>query len=177
MIYSFLENYYLRPLQKSDLDGPYSSWFSDQLITQYSSHGKFFKNENYFNSFYENLNREDQVVLGIFHQTDGHIGNLSLQDISWINRTAEFAIIIGNQNHHRKGVSLHAARYMLDHGFLKLNLNKIYCGTSDNNLGMQKLALTLGMKEEGRRIDHLFLEGKYCDILLYYILAKDWQKK
>ncbi|MDF3820168.1 GNAT family N-acetyltransferase [Leptospira sp. 96542] len=177
MIYTFLEDYYLRPLKIADLEGPYPTWFSDQNITQYSSHGKFFKNENYFISFYENLNREDQVVLGIFHKSDGHIGNLSLQDISWLNRTAEFAIIIGNQKHHRKGVSIHASRYLLDHGFQKLNLNKIYCGTSDNNIGMQRLALNLGMKEEGRRIDHLFLEGSYRSIVLYYILAKDWDQK
>jgi len=175
MIHTFLKDYYLTPLRKTDLDGPYSSWFSDQNITKYSSHGKFFKNVNYFLSFYENLNREDQVVLGIFHTLDGHIGNLSLQDISWINRTAEFAIIIGNQNHQNKGVSYEASKYIIEHGFKKLNLNKIYCGTADQNIGMQKLALKLGMKEEGRRVDHLFLEGGYHDVLMYYILAKDWK--
>ena len=31
----------------------------------------------------------------------------------------------------------------------KLNLERIYCGTASGNMGMQRLALRMGMIEEG----------------------------
>nr|WP_232380618.1 GNAT family N-acetyltransferase [Leptospira ainlahdjerensis] len=169
-----MEEYFVRTLSESDLSGPYSFWFEDQDVTRYNSHGKFFKNKLYFEEYYRSLNLEDRVVWAICHKTDGHIGNISLQNISFINRNAEFAILLGNKFHQGKGVSLHAGKKLLYHGFSKLNLEKIYCGTAASNLAMQKLALSLGMKVEGRRKKHLFLEGSYQDVIDYGILLDDW---
>ncbi|RHX91173.1 N-acetyltransferase [Leptospira yasudae] len=174
MIYSFLEDYFVRTLLESDLSGPYPFWFEDQEITRYNSHGKFFKNRSYFEEYYRSLNYEDRLVWAICHKSDGHIGNISLQNISFIDRNAEFAVILGNKAHHGKGVSFQAGKKLLHHGFEKLNLEKIYCGTASENLPMQKLALSLGMKEEGRRKKHVFLNGAYQDVLEYGILVEDW---
>ncbi|MBW0434112.1 GNAT family N-acetyltransferase [Leptospira yasudae] len=176
MIYSFLENYYVRPLNQTDLSGPYPTWFEDQDITKYNSHGKFFKNRSYFEDYYNSLNHEGRVVWAICHDKDGHLGNISLQNISFIDRNAEFAIILGNKDHQGKRVSYHAGSLLLFHGFEKLNLTKIYCGTAESNVAMQKLALSLGMREEGRRRKHLFLNGSYEDMIEYGILLDDWRK-
>jgi RimJ/RimL family protein N-acetyltransferase len=40
---------------------------------------------------------------------------------------------------------------------------------------MQKLALALGMREEGRRKEALFKHGKYVDIVEYGITAGEYQ--
>lgn len=174
MIYSFMEDYFVRTLTESDLLGSYPLWFEDQEVTRYNSHGKFFKNKFYFEEYYRSLNSEDKLVWAICHKTDGHIGNISLQNISFINRNAEFAILLGDKSHQGKGVSFHVGKKIIYHGFLKLNLERIYCGTAASNLPMQKLALSIGMKEEGRRRKHLFLEGSYQDVIDYGILLEDW---
>ena len=44
-----------------------------------------------------------------------------------------------------------AGKLLINHAFNELNLHKVYCGTSSNNLGMQKLAINLGMVKEGVR--------------------------
>ena len=174
MIYELTSEYYLRSLRESDLSGSYQSWFENQEVCKYNSHGKFFKNEDWLRAFYNNLNEESQVVCAICHKEDGHIGNVSLQHISVINRNAEFAILIGNPNHWRKMVGLSASLALLRHGFEKLNLERIYCGTAGNNIGMQKLALKMGMVEEGRRRKHLFLEGNWEDMVEYGVLRQDF---
>ena len=175
MIYSLGNEYYVRALKEGDLEGPYPTWFEDQEICRYNSHGKFLKNEAYFRAFFDGLNSERQIVWAICHTTDGHIGNISLQDISFINRHGEFAILLGDKRHWRKGVALAAGRALVEHGFYKLNLERIHCGTAATNDGMRKLALALGMREEGRRTAHLYLEGEWVDVIEYGLLKRDYR--
>ncbi len=174
MIYELADGYSVRNFHEDDLNGPYKSWFENQEVCRYNSHGKFFKNENWFRQFFEKLNSEDQVVWAICHKVDGHIGNVSLQCISFINRNAEYAILMGNPNHWGKSVSLNASVALLSHGFDKLNLERIYCGTADANIGMKKLALKMGMVEEGRRRNHLFLNGKWEDVVEFGVLRDEF---
>ncbi len=174
MIYRLSGTYYVRQLDEEDLDGAYRSWFEDQEVCKFNSHGKFFKTKSFFQSYLANLNCEDKVVWAICHNDDGHIGNICLQDISFINRTAEFAILIGIKGHWGKGVARLAGATILNHGFTKLNLERIYCGTAASNDGMNALATSLGMRVEGRRRKHLFLEGARVDVLDYAILREEF---
>lgn len=177
MIHQLADSYYVRGLHESDLSGPYPYWFEDQEVCKYNSHGKFFRNAQWFRDFYEGLNSDDQVVWAICHEEDGHIGNVSLGNIATINRNAEFAILIGDQRHWRKSVGLNASLALLNHGFEKLNLERIYCGTAIGNVGMNRLALRLGMVEEGRRRKHLFLDGGWHDMVEYGVLRDEFISK
>jgi len=177
MIYRIGESYFVRPLLEADLDGPYPSWFEDQEVCRYNSHGKYPRTQAYFRSFLDSLNGEDKLVWAICHDVDGHIGNISLQGISAINRHAEFAVLLGDRRHWRKGVSQIAGRRLIEHGFQKLNLVRIFCGTAATNLGMQKLALSLGFREEGRRKAHLYLEGEWVDVVEFGLLRPDLAAK
>jgi RimJ/RimL family protein N-acetyltransferase len=174
MIYQLSPEYFVRPLAMEDLDGPYPTWFDDQEVCRYNSHGKFFKTRANFEQFMLSLDREDRIVWAVCHESDGHVGNISLQQIALINRTAEFAIILGDKRHWGRGVGLLAGRALFRHGFDKLNLERIYCGTAATNLGMQKLAAQLGMKLEGTRRQHLFLEGERVDVLEYGVLRAEF---
>lgn len=174
MIYALSQDYHVRPLAEEDLDGPYLGWFEDQEVCRYNSHGKFFKTRSAFRQFLGELNREDRVVWAIVHAQDGHIGNISLQEISLIDRTAELAIIIGDKRHWGRGVGAMAGRALLRHAFEKLNLERVGCGTAATNEGMKKLALALGMTHEGTRRAALFLEGARVDVLEYGILRAEF---
>ncbi|WP_419902617.1 GNAT family N-acetyltransferase [Kiloniella sp.] len=174
MIYQLPNDYYVRALRESDLGNAYPAWFEDQKATRYNSHGKFPKTQNWFQEFYEGLNREDRVVWAVCHKADGHIGNVSLQGLSFVNRNAEFAILIGDRRHWGKSLGLDVGRTLFRHGFLKLNLTRIYCGTAENNFGMKKLAQKLGMQEEGRRRKHLFLDGEWVDMLEFGVLRDEF---
>lgn len=174
MIYTLGRDYHVRPLSEDDLDGPYIGWFQDQDVCRYNSHGKFFKTRTAFAEYLRELNREDRVVWAICHAADGHIGNISLQELSLINRTAELAIILGDRRHWGKGVGLLAGRRLLDHGFRKLGLERIYCATAATNEPMKRLARKLGMTLEGTRRQHLFLEGARVDMVEYGILRSEF---
>ncbi|MEA1919712.1 MAG: GNAT family protein, partial [Campylobacterota bacterium] len=58
--------------------------------------------------------------------------------------------------------------------FNELKLQRIYCGTSAHNIPMQKLALKLGMKQEGIKKDAMLKNSQFVDIIEYALLKRDY---
>ena len=174
MIYRIDKNLTVREFEAKDLKIKYFTWFQDQVVTKYSSHGKFTKGKKYYQNYLENfLMNRDRVLWAICFD-NRHIGNITLGNISAINRTAEFSIIIGDKNFWKKNISYLVSLKLFEHAFLKLNINRIYCGMSSNNIGMINLAKKLKMKKEGIKRKALFLNNKYVDIVDFGILKKEF---
>ncbi|MDD5136216.1 MAG: GNAT family protein [Candidatus Omnitrophica bacterium] len=171
-------NLCLRGLQLDDLKGNYANWFNDREVCKYNSHGAFPKSRGELETYIKStLVSKDKIVWAIIDKkTLTHIGNVCLQCIDWINRSAEFAVIIGEKDYWGKGYAGSAASLLLKHGFDKMNLNRIYCGTAANNTGMKRLALRLNMRREGVRRQALYLSGKYVDAYEYGILRDEFKK-
>ena len=175
---SFLvgEKIYLRPLGEEDLTERYRDWFNDADVCQFNSHHRFPNYDEDMRQYYETTicSRNNLVLAICDKETDAHIGNVSLQEINPLNQSAEFAIIIGEKAYWGRGFGKEVARLVIDHGFAELNLHRIYCGTAENNLGMQKLALSLGFKEEGRSRGAIYKEGEFRDIIHYGLLKSEY---
>ena len=166
----------LRTLLPTDLTTDYLQWLNDQEASAQNSHAYFPYTPQQLESYYTAVQQSKNVlVLAIIVlETGKHIGNLSLQSINWINRSAEYAILIGDKNSWGKGYAYEASTLLIEHGFKNLNLHRIYCGTTAENFGMQKLASKLNMKEEGRRREAFFKDGKFQDILEYGVLRSEY---
>lgn len=171
------KNIYLRALNKEDALGEYVNWFNDAEVCKYNSHHIFpyTKEKAAEYIIFVNSSNKNLVLAIIDKQNNKHIGNISLQNICYMANSAEFAIIVGNKDSWGKGYSKEASKLIINHGFLELNLNRIYCGTSIENVPMQKLALYLGMKEEGKRRQAIYKNGKYLDIIEYGILREEYK--
>jgi len=169
------EKVYLRALCLEDAKGSYPHWLNDPEVTQFNSHGEIYYTqamaEEYISMVTESSSH--QVFAIIEAQTQRHIGNIALQAINPKARNAEFAILIGEPRIYGKGLGEEAGKLLLDYGFSRLNLHRIYCGTSSKNIGMQKLALKLGMRQEGILRDALTKNGEFTDIVEYAILEND----
>ena len=155
----------------------YLKWFGDEEITKYNSHGLFPQSQKELDTYYDRCENDKSllVFMIIEKKTNNHIGNCSLQRIDWINRSAEFAIIIGEKNCWNKGYASEACDKLFEHGFLKLGLNRIWSGTSILNKGMIKVFEKLGMRKEGTYKQGQFLNGEFHDVVIYAILKKQWE--
>ena len=165
---------YLRCLNEKDIDGNYRFWLNDQEIVKFNSHGRFPATPEKLMDFVKvSIQSNTALVLAVIDTvTDSHIGNISLQSINWVDRSAEIAFLLGEKKFQGKGVMQEAGQLLIAHGFNTLNLHRIHCGTSSENLGMQKLAAKLGMQKEGERKEAIFNDGRYHDIIEYGILNK-----
>jgi RimJ/RimL family protein N-acetyltransferase len=169
---------YLRSLVASDAEGLYPAWFNDKETCRGNSHHVFPYTRDAAISYINHANQtpENLILAIISRKDDQHIGNIALQNIHPVYRSAEFSIIIGGKQHWGKGIGKEAGRLICDHGFQALNLNRIGCGTFENNVAMQRLALYLGMVMEGVRRQAAFKEGKYIDVIEYGVLRDEYEE-
>jgi len=163
------ERIYLRPLRLGDIEGNYPKWFDDPEVCKHNDHIPFTKTKQDFIDYINKvINSKNDYVFAICDKENNkHIGNISLQKINHNYKNAEVAIIIGEKDYWGKGIGREAWQLVMDYGFNILNLHRIYCGTHEENFGMQKIAVSCGMKEEGRLKDAMFKNGKYGDVILY----------
>ncbi|MBF0164651.1 MAG: GNAT family N-acetyltransferase [Magnetococcales bacterium] len=167
---------YLRPLQDADADGPYPHWLNDAETCAGNSHHCFpYAREQALNYIRMSRDSRDQLVLAII-LLDGerHVGNVALQSLSFVHRSAEFSILIGDGVARGRGVGIEAGRLLVRHGFEALNLHRIGCGTFSNNTAMLALAKRLGMREEGMRREAVFKQGRWLDVVEFGLLRAEF---
>lgn len=159
----------MRPLQVSDVDGNYPNWLNDMEVCRYNSHGDVFYTKEMALSYVKSVQNNSACrVFAICEIKEGrHVGNIALQSISAKNRSAEFAILMGEKSFWGMGFSREAAVLLFEYGFGELHLHRIYCGTSEANIAMQRLALSLDMEFEGRRKEAMYKDGEFYDVFEY----------
>ena len=173
------EKVYLRRLRESDAQGPYPSWFNDEEVCRGNSHHVFpYSQEQALAYIRENQGTDCRLVLAIARKEDGaHIGNIALDNINYFNRTAALTIIVGDKAAWGKGYGREAALLICEHGFVTLNLHRIFSGTFEDNAGFRRIAQYLGMVEEGRRRQEAFKLGRYVDIVEYGLLRDEFLQR
>ncbi len=170
----------------------YRNWFYDREVTKYNSHGLFPYTIKKMKSFFASLNDGSNITYAIFKKSikaddvpespitditihpEKHIGNVSLQSINLINCSAEFAIIIGDKKETGKGLGKQITSLMLHHAFEKLGLNRVWSGTSQLNMGMNKIFNRLNWRKEGVFTQGMWNNGSFVNINFYAFLRVDW---
>lgn len=174
----------LGPFNRKHLDGPYKNWFHDQEVTKWNSHGLFPYTKTQMEAFMAGIESGSRIVWAVMARPTPkgknydpvHIGNVSLQSINWVNRSAEYAVVVGDKDAWSKGYATEASRILFDHTFKKLGLHRIWSGTAKPNVGMRKVFEKLGMEKEGTFREATFLHGKWEDVVCYGITQNEWNR-
>jgi RimJ/RimL family protein N-acetyltransferase len=166
----------LRGLTEADADGPYPAWLNDAETCRGNAHHVRPFDEEEAREYIRAVRKDaSQLVLAITVRDHGtHIGNIALQAIHPLFRRAELSILLGDPRTHGKGYGLEASRLLCRHGFEALNLHRIQCGTYADNAGMIGLAKSLGMREEGRRRQAAWKDGRHVDVVEFGMLREEF---
>lgn len=106
--------------------------------------------------------------------TDGAmVGMTHLAEIDWIARHAGFGIIIGDASRQGQGLAAEAMRLLFGHAFGVLNLRRIHLRVAAYNVRALALYHRFGFREEGRLREHVFLDGRYHDLVLMGLMRAD----
>jgi RimJ/RimL family protein N-acetyltransferase len=114
----------------------------------------------------------------IIEMKNGHaIGMLSLTDVDAINRRGEPGRFLIGDEESAKGIpaAVEALKLLYEFAFDQLDLVRVYGIVAASNHLMLKWHQYLGMKEEGRLRDHLFLNGKFQDAVFIGLLADEYR--
>lgn len=165
----------LRPLTVADVDGPYLEWFNDPEVCRFNGHHVVPYLRADAIRYVESLTQTRNLVLAMVRREGNrHIGNIALQDVDPVHRSAELAIVIGDKTAWGQGYSVEAGRALVAHAFQAMNLHRVGCGTAADNVPMRRLALALGMREEGVRREAMFKSGRYVDVVEFGVLSGEF---
>jgi ribosomal-protein-alanine N-acetyltransferase len=167
----------LRPLRASDLAGPYLDWLNDYEVTRFLETGRKPATRESLRRYLETVAQApDTVMLAIVEKTTGvHVGNVKLAGIHTLHRRADMGIMLGDKQRWGRGYGREAVALILEYGFDRLNLNKIYLGVDVDNAAAVKVYEQLGFKIEGTQRQHLFRDGAYRDRHLMGILREEYR--
>lgn len=163
---------YLEGLTEKHVSEKYVQWLNDQEICRHNRHGRINNNlqmtMDYVRSVDESPNNAAFAIMT--KKENKHIGNISLNDISWENRSGEISIIIGEKDYWGRGIATEAYRLIINYGFNMLNLHRLKSGMSVRNKAMIRVAEKVGMVKEGIFKEAFFKDGEYIDIVQYTII-------
>jgi len=77
--------------------------------------------------------------------------------------------------HWNHGYATEAAHAILDFGFSRFNVHRVWSWCVADNLGSAHVLEKLGMRLEGHLRENEFYKGRWWDTLMYAILADEWK--
>lgn len=169
---------YLRLLEESDINEDYINWLNDAEVTQYTETGKYPSTPESIRVFIERFQggTSDIIFAIVDKETDQHIGNVTLNRINWIHRTADTGLIIGRKDFWGKGYAFEAWSLVTEYAFQRLGLRKITAGAIIDNVTSIAVLKKLGFKIEGTYRQEFFVNGEYRDALRFGLLKKEFYK-
>lgn len=132
--------------------------------------------------WFERVTADDRKMFlmasGLVFHGDGKpvreiVGLYKIQNIDWINRTADIGRDIFPE-HQGKGFGTSVLDAGNDFAFEMLGLNRLDTEILVTNTAAHAIALKCGFVEEGLRREAIYRGGKWVDSRFYGMLRSDW---
>ncbi len=170
----------LKPFTKEDLYySNYKNWLNDPEVNKYMYRGKFHLTDNNIEEIFDSIDNKEKVEWAIYYLEKKnsciHVGNVSIENIDFMNSSAEIIIILGEKGFWKKGIGTIAFGMTIQHGFMKLKLHRLYAGTHEDNKGMIKIFEKNNMQYEGSKEEAYKEEDEiYSTTVHYRILSPNY---
>ena len=167
----------LREIQKSDLE-IINKWRNDNsLIDNLGSPFRYINIDvdyEWYEHYLKNRNNNVRCAIVSINDEKKILGVVSITNIDFVNRCAEFHIMIGDKENRGKGLGYFATLEMLNHAFCNLNLNRVELGVLETNLIAQKLYEKVGFKKEGIKRNAIYKNGGFLNLIMMAILKDEF---
>ena len=110
---------------------------------------------------------------GIFYDNK-LIGVIGIVDIDWQDKKTEIGYWIDSK-YQGKGIITKSCKVIIDYAFNKLKLNKVEIHCAENNNKSQGIPKRLGFTKEGVLREAQCLYGKFVNLAIYGLLAREWE--
>lgn len=170
--------YRLRELERKDME-EINHWRNDPELVALLGAPFRFINSDVDNRWYENYmgNRGNTIRCAITEEeSDEILGLVSLVSIDYLNQSAEFHLMVGEQRNRGKGVGTFAIQAMLHHAFANMNLQRVELTVVEGNKAAIRLYEKTGFIYEGRKRMAKYKNGKFVDMLVYAVIRSEYNR-
>lgn len=154
----------LRAVTEADINQRYLAWMNDPMTTRYLQFRAFPQTLADLKAYWLAQQKKEILFLAICLLDGTHIGNIHVGPISWIDRRADVAFILGDVSQRGKGYMTEALGLVEDHCFKTLGLNRLQAGFEVDNEGSLKVFRKRNWKPEGFRRQFFFRDGYFVDV-------------
>jgi RimJ/RimL family protein N-acetyltransferase len=116
---------------------------------------------------------ETLVLAMVLPDSGTLVGDVNLHWISREHRQGEIGFVL-HPDHHGHGFAGEAAAALLRLGFEDLGLHRIIGRCDGRNAASAKVMERLGMRREAHFRQNELVKGRWCDELVYAMLAEEW---
>ncbi len=129
--------------------------------------------EDWISTHREGIESGDSLTLAITLTDTGELVGAVGLTVQKEHSRAELGYWTGRQ-YWGLGYCTEAARALVEYGFDKMELNRIYASHFSGNTASGRVMEKLGMKHEGIMRQHVRKEGSYVDLVIYGITRKQY---
>lgn len=104
------------------------------------------------------------------------IGNCGIRKETPVSHQADIGYELA-PNYWKQGYATEAARALVDLGFTKLKVHRIWANCVADNIRSRRVLEKLGMRLEGRLRENEYFKGRWWDTLIYAILEDEWRTR
>tara|TARA_R110001592_G_scaffold80054_3_gene238824 strand:+ start:1592 stop:2131 length:540 start_codon:yes stop_codon:yes gene_type:complete len=126
--------------------------------------------------WFNSRNNYERVDLTFLNSNNDIIAMGGITKINSIDKNGELYLFV-DPVFHGKGIGSKASKWIVNYGFLKLNLNKIYLLTNKDNIAAYKIYENLGFKLEGLLRNHKWKNNRFIDRKFYGLLKSEWENQ
>lgn len=163
------EKVYLSPMCIEDAD-TYCTWLNDEYVSGriglYGRVNSTSTEKEYIERIHKERTHYYSIVL---KENDKLIGNIGIEDIDDISRTANIGIFIGEEENRHKGYGSDACKYAFD----TLNLHSLHLWVFSFNETAISVYKKVGFKEAGCLRESYYFNGKYHNHILMDLLKDE----
>jgi RimJ/RimL family protein N-acetyltransferase len=153
----------------------YTEWVNDMEIGQFVLFSSAVLDMDKERRSLQHLMEHDTVFAIVEKDTNKVIGNCGLHNVSEVHRHGTFGIFIGEKTYWNQGIGTEATALLLDFAFNIMNLKNVSLDVVAYNKRAIRSYEKAGFKYVGRRRNYMFMAGEYHDILVYDILAEEFE--
>jgi RimJ/RimL family protein N-acetyltransferase len=156
---------YLRRLEETDATDEYVGWLNDAEVTRWLEAGRWPTSRDELRAWLQRFaeSRTDVAFAIIDRASDAHVGNVTLNHVHPVHRTADTGLMLGRKDFWGKGYAREAWSLVIDYGFRRLNLRKIVAGVIAGNDASLAVLRSLGFQIEGTDRLQFWVDGAYRD--------------
>jgi RimJ/RimL family protein N-acetyltransferase len=168
---------YLRPIHVEDTELYYNTLFQQDVRRLTGTQRSFTKDQiaRYIEA--KGQDTSSLLLLIALCEDDRIIGDIALQDMDTMNRSAGIRIAINEQGDQGKGYGTEALVLMLGYGFGICNLHRIELNVFDYNERAIRCYEKVGFQREGVQRDALFYNHEYHDSILMSMLNHEYRDR
>lgn len=163
-----------RALAPEDATPEYLTWLNDPVVLRFRGPKAFPSTMESLKAYLAGLGSRGDLLLAICLKDSGrHIGNITLNSILWVHRSAELSMMVGARDTWGKGYGKEAIAAVTGHAFQNMGLDRVWAESP--NPAFNGAVKSLGWTREGIKREAFLIDGAKADIECWALLRREWQ--